>query len=105
MRGWMAQMICASPTSLKVTSVEAPGGCDPRLNSLPLLVETMLWGTVSSFTKVTVSPFLMVTLSEENTRPFWLMVRLAAKAPADRPATMAIVRGAILRMGVFLVGP
>ena len=41
-RGWMAQITSASPVSLNVTSVAAPGGCDPRLNSLPLLVETML---------------------------------------------------------------
>ena len=48
----MAQSTCTSPASLKVTSVAAPGACEPRLNSLPLLVERMLCGMVSSLTKV-----------------------------------------------------
>src|ERR1700675_3249742 len=96
-------MTSASPDSLKVTSVAAPGGCDPRLNSFPLLVEMMLWGTLSSFAKVSASPFLMVTLSDEKTRPFWVIVRLAAKAPTDTPDRTARVRKGRLRIGMFLL--
>src|ERR1700752_1147092 len=70
MRGWIAQSTCTSPASLKVTSVAAPGACEPRLNSLPLLVERMLCGMVSSLTKVSASPFLIVTFSAEKTLPF-----------------------------------
>src|SRR6267142_3204926 len=95
----MAQITSASPVSLKVTSVAAPGGCDPRLNTLPLLVETMLWGTVSSFANVTDSPFLMVMLSDENRRPFWVIVRLAARAPADRPTRTTTARDVSMRIG------
>src|SRR5712664_3631085 len=98
----MAQITCASPVSLKVTSVAAPGGCDPRLNSLPLLAETMLWGTVSSLANVTDSPFLMVMLSDENRRPFWVIVRLAARAPADRPTRTTTARDVSMRIGIFL---
>ena len=29
-----------------------PGACEPRLNSLPLVADMMLWGMLSSFTKV-----------------------------------------------------
>src|SRR6202158_5770066 len=94
-------MTSGSPDSLKVTSVAAPGGCDPRLNSFPLLVEMMLWGTLSSFAKVSASPFLMVTVSYEKTRPFWVIVRLAASAPTDRPARTTKVREASLRIGCF----
>src|SRR3954462_3063781 len=58
----------------------------------------MLGGTVASLTKVRESPFLMVTLSEENRRPFWVIVRFAASAPAVRPARTTIERESSLRM-------
>src|SRR3954453_16905051 len=96
----MAQITCASPDSLKVTSVAAPGGCDPRLNSLPLLVEMMLWGTLSSFAKVTDPPFLTVMLSDEKTRPFCVIVKLAARAPpTDRPMSATRVSEVYLCIG------
>src|SRR5262245_18841935 len=99
MRGWMAHSTCTSPGSLKVTSVAAPGACEPRLNSLPLLVERMLCGMVSSLTKVSDSPFLMVTFSAENTLPFWWISLLAAaSAPTEKPATMARAMGISLRI-------
>ncbi len=71
MRGWMAQITRTSPTSLKLTSVEEPGACEPRLNSLPLLADMMLCGTVSSLRKVSASPRLIVMLSVEKARPCW----------------------------------
>src|SRR5581483_5604950 len=88
----MAQITSTSPASLNVTSVADPGAWDPRLNSLPKLVDMMLWGTLSSLRKVTVPPFLMATSSEEKARPFWLTVRLAASAPTERPSSMMIAR-------------
>src|SRR5690349_18993529 len=91
MRGWIAQITCTSPASLNVTSVDVPGACDPRLNSLPLLADMMLWGTLSSLKKVSASPFLMVTLSAEKARPCWWITWVAAKAPTDRPAAMTMV--------------
>ena len=69
MRGWIAQSTCTSPASLNETSVDVPGGWDPRLNSLPFEADMMLCGTLSSLRNVIASPFLMVMLSEENTRP------------------------------------
>src|SRR3954447_12163742 len=58
----------------------------------------MLCGMVLALTKVRESPFLMVTLSEENRRPFWVIVRFAANAPAVRPARTTIERESSLRM-------
>src|SRR5258705_5223291 len=82
MRGWMAQNTCASPAAVKVTSVEAPGRCEPRLNSFPLLIDAMLWGTLSSLRNVSDPPALMVTLSIENIRPCWRIVCSATRPPA-----------------------
>src|ERR1700741_4479517 len=98
MRGWMAQITVTSPTSLKVTSVDEPGACEPRLNSLPLLLDMMLCGTVSSLRKVSASPRFTVTLSEENARPCWRMTSFAASAPVDRPPTTARMSSLVERM-------
>jgi hypothetical protein len=35
---------------LEGTSVDMPGACEPRLNSLPLVFDMMLCGMLSSFT-------------------------------------------------------
>src|ERR1700739_55454 len=98
MRGWMAQITATSPTSLKATSVDEPGACEPRLNSLPLLADMMLCGTVSSLRKVSASPRLTVMLSEEKARPCWWMTSFAASAPVERPPTMARMSRLVERM-------
>src|SRR6185369_6285156 len=59
---------------------------------------------LSSFTKVSASPFLTVTLSEENTRPCWWITWLAASAPADRPEKMTRVNRTVFCMGYPRIG-
>src|SRR6185295_5009962 len=59
---------------------------------------------LSSFTKVSASPFLTVTLSEENTRPCWRITWLAASAPADRPEKMTRVNRTVFCMGYPRIG-
>src|SRR5712692_3003282 len=83
-------------------SVEAPGRCEPRLNSFPLLIDAMLWGTLSSLRNVSDPPALMVTLSIENIRPCWRIVCMATRPPAARPRGMTRRSVAIFRMERFL---
>src|SRR6266700_2047175 len=95
----MAQITATSPISLKVTGVDVPGPCEPRLNSFPLLVDMMLWGTVSSLKKMTASPFLTAIDSAENARPFCVIVGpVAAAAAAHRTAKAPRPRRVVLRI-------
>src|SRR5215813_575628 len=82
----MAQTTETSPALLRATDDEAPGACEPRLNSLPGEDDMMLWAMLSSFMNTMFSPFFTVISVSENARPFWEIVRSAAKAATEPPA-------------------
>src|ERR1043166_7607640 len=98
----MAHKTATSPVLFSVTGVETPGPCEPRLNSLPGLADKILWTMLSSFTKIRVSPFFMVTALSENARPFCMIERSAANATADPVANARTSARVIGFMSLFL---
>src|ERR1700730_3400706 len=70
MRGWIRHLTSTSPAVVKVTEVDVPGVCEPRLNSFPALDDETLWVILSSLTNTTTSPRLISRLATENVRPF-----------------------------------
>src|SRR5260221_5724764 len=99
----MAQTTMTSPTWSKVTGVDAPGACAPRLDSASEVSDMALCGTVSSLTKVRASPFFTVTSVTEKARPFWWTIASSARAATE--AAEIRVRAAARRVLRIYVSP